>query len=109
MGLAVESIVGRLPADGEAVCVVPESYLESLIMTANKRFEENSRRISRFRSLLLNALSDSKSPKSRRKEDGDLWEDATIRKERRRAEGLKRSLELRKHFEMIKHDELEDT
>jgi tRNA wybutosine-synthesizing protein 3 len=109
MGLALESIIGRLPTLGEGVCIVPENYLESLIMVANERFEENKRRISRFRSLLWSALSLSKPSKLRRKEARVLWEDAAARRERKKMEGLKRSLELRQNPEMTRHELLEDT
>jgi tRNA wybutosine-synthesizing protein 3 len=101
--------VGRLPALGEELCIVPESYLESLIIVANERFEENSRRIGRFRSLLSSALSLPKPSKSRRKENGAPWEDAATRRERKKMEGLKRSLELWQSAKMTKCKLLEDT
>jgi tRNA wybutosine-synthesizing protein 3 len=99
MGLALESIVGRgrpPSTKGETwETTVPGRYLWMLIQTSNKRFEENARRIARFRELLAAgvAAADSSGPKV--KADGSEWEDAAARRERKRAEGLKKSQELK--------------
>ena len=42
MGLSLESIIGHLGANGEEICIVPESYLHGLLSVANERFIENS-------------------------------------------------------------------
>lgn len=94
-GLTLDSIVGRLDADGEGICLVPESYLEGLLDVVNNRFIENSRRINRFRDLMLGSDKDPFDIEARKKSRGDNWEDASERRERKKAEGLKRSMELR--------------
>lgn len=87
MGLSFESLIG-LQEDGITKCTVSDDYLDSLVRIANERFEENRKRIERFRTALLDA---SQRPK---KKDGTDWEDAQTRRERKRAEGLRRKAEL---------------
>ncbi|QSZ34631.1 hypothetical protein DSL72_007485 [Monilinia vaccinii-corymbosi] len=94
MGLTLESLVGVYHAvSGEGVCLVSEGQLGTLMRIANERFEENTRRIERFRGLLRAAMD----PVERRRvgENGEDWEDAQARKERKRAEGLRRARELK--------------
>ncbi|KAI1755745.1 methyltransferase TYW3-domain-containing protein [Xylaria castorea] len=90
MGLSFESLVG-VREDGIIKCMVSDEYLHSLLRIANERFEENRKRIERFRTAVLEA---SYPPK---KKDGTEWEDAQARRERKRAEGLRRKAELRGH------------
>ncbi|KAI1801712.1 methyltransferase TYW3-domain-containing protein [Daldinia bambusicola] len=92
MGLTFESLIGY-QSDGDKIhCTVPPSYLRTLIRIANERFVENTKRINRFRA----ALAEATKPV----DDGkDGWEDAQVRRERKRAEGLKRKEELRKQKE----------
>jgi len=95
MGLSLESIIGFASSedDERPTCFVPEEYLSILIETANTRFIENTKRIARFRKLLNELFSNSGKDAVRVKPDGSIWEDATARKERMRAEGLKRAEE----------------
>ncbi|RYC56165.1 hypothetical protein CHU98_g10053 [Xylaria longipes] len=87
MGLSFESLIG-VQEDGITKCTVSDEYLHSLLRIANERFEENRKRIERFRTAVLEA---SYPPK---KKDGTEWEDAQARRERKRAEGLRRKAEL---------------
>ncbi|KAI0118186.1 methyltransferase TYW3-domain-containing protein [Nemania sp. FL0031] len=87
MGLSFESLVG-VQEDGVVKCTVSDDYLRSLVRIANERFEENRKRIERFRTAVLEASYPSK------KKDGTEWEDAQARRERKRAEGLRRKAEL---------------
>lgn len=72
--------------------MVPETYLRTLVQIANERFVVNTERTERFRRALLGL-----DVKPKEGADGE-WEPADVRKERKRAEGLKRKqeLELRK-------------
>jgi tRNA wybutosine-synthesizing protein 3 len=88
-GLGLDSVIGHLDPSGAPICVVSRGYLEGLLAVANERFKENSARIARFRDLLLASNNSGKKGK------GEEWEDASVRRERKRAEGLKRSGELR--------------
>ncbi|KAI0384985.1 methyltransferase TYW3-domain-containing protein [Hypomontagnella monticulosa] len=91
MGLMFESLIGYYSGDGEdgkLRCTVSSTYLQTLVQIANERFSENKKRIERFRSALTEATTPSKN--------GEEWEDAQVRRERKRAEGLKRREELRK-------------
>ncbi|KAI1432437.1 methyltransferase TYW3-domain-containing protein [Xylaria sp. CBS 124048] len=87
MGLSLESLIG-VQEDGVAKGTVSVRYLRELVRIANERFEENRKRIERFRAAILEA---SGPPKKR---DGTEWEDAQARRERKRAEGLRRKAEL---------------
>lgn len=86
MGLALESIVGFHDGEKE-VCSVSEGALRTLLEISNERFQVNSARITRFRELLV-SMSTQAAPK--RGEDGEEWEDAQERRERKRTEGLRR-------------------
>lgn len=92
MGLALESLVG-FEADGRQVCTVSAESLRTLLEISNDRFRVNEERIARFREVLLQSTSTDAGPKG---PDGDKeWEDAEVRKERKRAEGLRRKEMLR--------------
>jgi len=91
MGLGFESLIGVEDADGRRRCTVSNEYLRSLVLIANERFDENSRRIRRFHDGLARAFS---QPTEKVNRDGIVWEDAAARRERKRAEGLRRQAEL---------------
>ena len=89
-GLALESIVGSAFTDGHYITgvhsLVDEDYLELLLKIANDRFDSNTERMRRFESDLFGRLATTTS----------TWEDSQIRKDRKRAEGLKQQEEVRK-------------
>jgi len=101
MGLSLESLVG-VRENEVTKCTVSDEYLASLLRIANERFVENARRIERFRSAFLKETtsslqeSDGRGKKTgmKMKGDGTEWEDASARRERKRAEGLRRKAEL---------------
>jgi hypothetical protein len=119
MGLSLESVVGYLDdtgaitgqdgaADGAdagdgigvGVSTVPEAYLEGLLQVSDERFHENTRRIERFRSLLRRGVQVASVEHVRRNKGGEEWEDAVVRRERMRAEGLRRAEVLKVKMEM---------
>ncbi|CAJ2503928.1 Uu.00g113220.m01.CDS01 [Anthostomella pinea] len=94
MGLAFESLVG-VQVDGISQCTVSPEYLQTLVQIANERFAENSKRIARFRTAVLETTEPPK------KKDGSEWEDSQARRERKKAEGLRRKAEgLRRKAEL---------
>lgn len=99
MGLGLESLIGT-ETNGIKHCTVPGEYLKALINIANERFVENTRRIERFRRLLKQAVEQEEAGGAKGK--GPEWEDAEVRKERKRAEGLKRAEEVRRLKEQLK-------
>ena len=92
MGLGFESLVGAELA-GQKTCTVSDGYLHTLVELANERFDENAKRIERFRQ----ALKEGSREQARKTRSGDDWEDADARRERKRAEGLARSAQLREY------------
>ncbi|KAM0439551.1 hypothetical protein ACHAPT_000642 [Fusarium lateritium] len=90
MGLAFESLIGH-QVDGRHLRLVSPEYLRTLVNIANERFTENTKRIGRFRDAFRDAVS---APAPRRNPEGEEWEDAAARRERKRAEGLRRKAEL---------------
>ncbi|ROT40906.1 hypothetical protein SODALDRAFT_107491 [Sodiomyces alkalinus F11] len=95
MGLGFSSLVGYESANGTRRAAVSASYLRTLLEIGNTRFAENAKRIDRFRTALRDAVA---GPALRGTvkvgEDGIKWEDAAARRERKRAEGLRRRAEL---------------
>ncbi|KAI0113818.1 methyltransferase TYW3-domain-containing protein [Hypoxylon sp. NC0597] len=91
MGLSFESLVGYQSGgdDNKLRCTVSPAYLRTLVHIANERFSENTKRIERFRAALVEATR----PFSK---NAGQWEDAQIRRERKRVEGLKRREELQR-------------
>ncbi|KAJ1335741.1 Methyltransferase TYW3 [Microdochium nivale] len=85
MGLLLESLVGE-QVGNQRHCTVTAGYLRRLLDISNQRFEENTKRIARFRSAVLDATTKSASTKK----DGTEWEDAEARRARKREEGLRR-------------------
>jgi tRNA wybutosine-synthesizing protein 3 len=87
MGLALESVIGFESGDKE-FCMVPEYQLRNLVEISNDRFKENTKRIERFRSLLPEIGSEGQEKRSKQ---GEGWEDTQVRRERKKAEGLKKA------------------
>lgn len=90
MGLSFESLIGHQINDCRELIVPPE-YLHALMEIATERFAENTKRIDRF----LAAFREALSTPVRRKGDGEEWEDTAARRERKRAEGLRRKAEVK--------------
>lgn len=102
MGLGLESLIGR-ETNGIKHCTVSGEYLRALIKIANERFVENARRIERFRVLLEKAhaaagagAGPGRGLHGKGRPDGAEWEDAEVRRERKRAEGLRKAEEVRR-------------
>ncbi|KAJ0384064.1 hypothetical protein COL922a_009184 [Colletotrichum nupharicola] len=91
MGLGLESLVGYVDDSNDTRhCTVSADYLRTLVDIANERFVENAARIARFRAALQDAVA---GPPARLGDGGAEWEDAAVRRERKRAEGLRRKEE----------------
>lgn len=93
-GLALESIIGYCDDDDETDepvirSLVSEEYLQMLVALSNERFQVNSERRERFRTLMMELCSD-RGGKGGGKEKNGNWEDAETRRERKRAEGLRK-------------------
>jgi len=97
MGLALESVIG-FESGGKEFCLVPEYQLKNLVEVSNDRFKENTKRIEKFR-MLLRTESESSEKRSK---DGGEWEDAQVRRKRKKAEGLKKA-------QIMKQSAKEDT
>lgn len=76
---------------GEEVieALVSEEYLEMLVGIANTRFEANGERMRRFEELLFGGGDDHGGAVEHE------WEDGETRRERKRAEGLRRREEIK--------------
>lgn len=96
MGLAFESVIGY-HKDGKNYCMIPNWQLESLLEMGNRRFEDNSKRITRFRALVVELCKVMRGEQEREKK-GDLgqWEDANVRRERKKREGLEKAEAMKK-------------
>lgn len=104
MGLSLESVVGYF--DGSKnMCFVSEDLLVGLLKLSNERFVENTQRIERLRVLLRKGAGVGNEV--RRNPEGEEWEDAGARRERKRAEGLRRKEELL--AERMRRGETEDS
>jgi tRNA wybutosine-synthesizing protein 3 len=108
-GLALESVIGYCDesSDGESPdsdptvrSLVSEDYLRMLVDISNERFGVNTERKKRFRAVLLDLCSRNQGRK-------DGWEDPEDRRERKRAEGLRRQQEAQqsRQNEMIESDQ----
>lgn len=107
MGLTLESLVGVYDEmSDQGVCLVDNEQLSTLMRISNERFEENTKRIERFRVLLKEAMNAVEKKKVG--ENGEDWEDPQARKERKRAEGLRRARELKEAKEMSGEMESQD-
>lgn len=99
MGLGLESLIGT-ETNGIKHCTVSGEYLKALISIANERFGENARRIARFRALLRAAVEkEAAGGGGGGKREG--WEDGEARRERKKAEGLRRAEEVRRLKEQL--------
>jgi tRNA wybutosine-synthesizing protein 3 len=88
MGLGFESLIG-VQASGQRKQLVSSEYLVELARIGNERFVENTIRIKRFREAVRKATAGN----TRVGDAGGVWEDAEARRERKRAEGLKKKAE----------------
>ena len=86
-GYSFDCIIGYQDDAGRNVSLVSESHLRMLVCIANERFKINGERIARFRTQLLESYHASASEPGASAPD---WEDADVRKQRKRAEGLAR-------------------
>ncbi|KAH0491656.1 hypothetical protein TgHK011_003077 [Trichoderma gracile] len=96
MGLSLESLVGYQDLDGQRRRIVPAGYFKMLLQISNERFVENTKRIERFRSAFKEAVLEPQASSVPKKlnPEGKEWEDAAARRERLRAEGLRRKAAL---------------
>jgi tRNA wybutosine-synthesizing protein 3 len=94
-GYSFDSIIGYQDEHGRNAPLVDERYLRTLLAIANDRFRINVDRISRFQIALMEAFNASGSRGGNAKKPE--WEDAEIRKQRKREEGLARQQALRTH------------
>ncbi|KAL6882841.1 methyltransferase TYW3 domain-containing protein [Trichoderma longibrachiatum] len=96
MGLSLESLVGYQDLDGQRRRIVPAGYFKMLLQISNERFVENTKRIERFRSAFKAAVLNPQASSVPKKlnPEGMEWEDAAARRERLRAEGLRRKAAL---------------
>jgi len=109
-GLSFESLVGVQTGHARR-CIVSEDYLDTLVHVANARFAENQKRIERFREafrqILTNASTIDEESKWTTNNGADAtqrslecgepgWEDKDVRRERKRAEGLRRQEEVKR-------------
>lgn len=105
MGLGLESLIGYQSGD-RRIRNVSIDYLHTLMSVADERFVENTRRIERFRDALRAAVQ---GKPSRLNAEGNEWEDAATRKERKRAEGLRRKAEAQGEKEKANFNESDDS
>lgn len=85
-GYSFDSIIGYQNDEGRNISLIDEGHLRTLVCIANERFKINLERIARFRTQLL----DSYQPALISGPTDSNWEDADVRKQRKRAEGLAR-------------------
>ena len=93
-GYSFDAIVGYQNDAGDNVALVDEAYLRTLVGIANERFQINEERIARFRAFLMQEHTSHRvgsGPGCRK----PGWEDAEVRKQRKREEGLVRQKALR--------------
>ena len=85
-GYSFDSIIGYQDNEGRNISLVDGEHLRTLVCIANERFKINLERIARFRTQLLGSYQ----PASISGLPDSNWEDADVRKQRKRAEGLAR-------------------
>ncbi|OIW30915.1 DUF207 domain-containing protein [Coniochaeta ligniaria NRRL 30616] len=90
MGLSFESLVGTMDGSGRKRSIVSPEYLKMLVLIANERFVENRKRIARFLEGLRAEVADA----------GEMGlvsraDEKELRRETKRAEGLRRQAEAR--------------
>jgi tRNA wybutosine-synthesizing protein 3 len=94
MGLSLESLIGY-HSDGQELCTVSPIELKNLVEISNERFTENEKRILRFRELLRKLSCEGEEEGKRKGQEGEQWEDPDARRERKKAEGLIRSQQIK--------------
>lgn len=103
LGLGFDSIIGYMAEQegsrNEIIrSIVTEGYLHILTQIANKKFRDNTRRMNRFSTNLLNLCQSDVGLNNASGVHKPLhqvnWEDADTRRQRKRAEGLKKKQEL---------------
>ncbi|KAL1956398.1 hypothetical protein VTO42DRAFT_7381 [Malbranchea cinnamomea] len=105
-GLALESVIGYYSqSEGCAKSLVTEEYLQMLVSLANERFKINSERIERFRRKFMELYHRSLRGSSSRR---DGWEDPDVRRERKRAEGLRKKVEAARKYSHKQDEDLEE-
>ncbi|KAF1940681.1 hypothetical protein EJ02DRAFT_379380 [Clathrospora elynae] len=87
-GYSFDSIIGYQNEDEHNIALVDEKYLQTLVGIANQRFKINTDRIDRFRNALLEIYQPVTSITTGSSKPD--WEDADVRKQRKREEGLAR-------------------
>ena len=98
MGLALESLIGYSSNEQE-YCSLSSRELMNLLDISNERFGENKKRIARFRELLRKFSIEEPDEGKRKGQEGEEWEDAAARRERKKAEGLAKKQQLAKSME----------
>ncbi|KAH8695067.1 methyltransferase TYW3-domain-containing protein [Talaromyces proteolyticus] len=113
-GLSLESVIGyyedKEDEDAEPVIrsLVTEEYLQMLVALANERFVVNTERVERFRTRLLDLYTSASSPTtSGRTKKPPGWEDPQVRREKKKAEGLRRKAEAARRKASEEVDNLE--
>lgn len=92
-GYSFDSIIGYQDENGHNVSLIDESHLRILVCIANERFKINVERIARFRAQLLGSYQPTSASMSAASRPD--WEDAEVRKQRKREEGLARQRALK--------------
>ncbi|KAF2130838.1 hypothetical protein P153DRAFT_430144 [Dothidotthia symphoricarpi CBS 119687] len=87
-GYSFDSIIGYQDEEGQNIALVNELYLQTLVRIANDRFKINTERIARLRAALMDSHCSSNAVSSGTSKPD--WEDADVRKRRKREEGLAR-------------------
>ena len=88
-GYSFDSIIGYRDEKGRNISLIDESHLRTLVEIANERFKINIERITRFRTQLLESYQPTSTATASGAAKPD-WEDANVRKQRKREEGLAR-------------------
>lgn len=87
-GYSFDSIIGYQNEEGHNISLIDEDHLRTLVCIANERFKINVERIARFRAQLLESYQPT--PASTSGVSKPDWENADVRKQRKREEGLAR-------------------
>lgn len=102
MGLSFESLVGTMDDSGRKKSIVSTDYLKMLVRIANERFVENQKRIARFLQGLRDEVADAGGSAEVSRAD-----EKEMRREAKRAEGLRRQAEARNRREEKPVEEIE--
>lgn len=101
-GLAFDCIIGFANVSGALFPMVSEDYIAALVRLANERFVVNAERKERFRRALLSSVMNHVICTERNEA---TWEPAEQRRDRKRAEGLRRRDEIREQAEALRHQD----